>query len=59
MGNFLNIFLQQTVEMADVFRANGKIFVVVGIMVMSLLGVVVYLVSLDRKMSKLEKQINK
>jgi uncharacterized membrane protein len=59
MGNVLNIFLQQNVEMADAFRADGKIYVVVGIMVMSLLGVVLYLVSLDRKMTKIEKQIRK
>jgi uncharacterized membrane protein len=59
MGNLLNILLQQNVEMADAFRADGKIYVVVGIMVMSLLGVVLYLISLDRKVTKLEKQLNK
>jgi uncharacterized membrane protein len=59
MGNLLNILLQQNVEMADAFRADGKIYVVVGIMVMSLLGVVLYLISLDRKVTKLEKKLNK
>jgi uncharacterized membrane protein len=59
MSNLLNIFLQQNVEMADAFRANGKIFVVVGIMVVSLLGVLLYVAFLDKKISKIEKQLNK
>lgn len=59
MTNFLNILLAQNVEMADAFRANGKIFVVVGIMAISLLGVLVYVAMLDRKVSKLEKRIQK
>lgn len=47
---------QHHVEMADSMRANGKIYVVVGIIVIILSGMVGYLVMLDRKISKLEKE---
>jgi len=43
------------VEMADVMRSNGKIYVVVGILLIILGGVVVYTVRLDKKITKLEK----
>lgn len=46
----------QEVEMADTLRSNGKIFVVVIIMSIILLGVAAYLFNLDRKISKLEKK---
>jgi CcmD family protein len=50
---------QSDVEMADVMRSNGKIYVVVAVLVIIFIGLVVYLVSLDRKVSKLEKEIKK
>ncbi len=59
MINFLNIMLLQNADMADAFRADGKIYVVVGIMVLSLLGVLLYVAYVDRKVTKLEKQIKK
>ncbi len=59
MTNFLNILLMQNVEMADAFRADGKIYVVVAVMVISLLGVLIYVASIDRKVTKLEKRIKK
>ncbi|HVF80308.1 MAG TPA: hypothetical protein VM884_00155 [Flavisolibacter sp.] len=43
------------VEMADVFRSNGKIFVVVAVIVTIFAGIIIYLVRLDRKLTKLEK----
>jgi CcmD family protein len=43
-------------QMADVMRSNGKIYVVVAVLVIILLGLVLYLVRLDRKISKLEKE---
>lgn len=43
------------VEMADGLRANGKIYVVVAVLVTILIGIVLYLVRLDRKIKKLEK----
>ena len=45
----------QEVEMADVMKANGKIYVVIVVMLTILAGLVLYLVRLDRKISKLEK----
>ncbi len=48
---------QSDVEMADVMRSNGKIYVVVAVLVIIFLGLVVYLISLDKKVSKLEKEI--
>ena len=43
------------VEMADLMRSNGRIYVVVAVMVTILIGLVLYVVRLDRKISKLEK----
>lgn len=48
---------QNEVEMADTMRANGKIYVIVGIVVIILAGMVAYLYLLDRKITKLEKEI--
>ncbi|MBH8560114.1 CcmD family protein [Hymenobacter negativus] len=44
-------------EMADALRANGKIYVVVAAVVIIVAGLLFYLISLDRKVSKLEKEI--
>lgn len=44
------------VEMADAFRESGKIYVVVSIMAIIFLGIAAYMIHLDRKLSKLEKQ---
>jgi protein-S-isoprenylcysteine O-methyltransferase Ste14 len=46
----------QKVEMADGLRANGKIYVVVAVVVTILLGILIYLWQLDRKIGKLEKE---
>lgn len=43
------------VEMADTMRQNGKIYVVVAVVLTILVGLLLYLVRLDRKISKLEK----
>jgi CcmD family protein len=42
------------VEMADVMRADGKIYVVVAIITIVLAGIFIYLFLLDRKLKKLE-----
>ncbi len=44
----------QEAEMADTMRSEGKIYVVVGIILIILLGLIFYLVTLDRKVKKLE-----
>jgi len=45
------------VEMATGLRANGKIYVVVLVLVTILAGVLFYVVRLDRKIGKLEKEL--
>lgn len=47
----------QNAEMADSFRAEGKIYVVVAIILIVLVGLLAYLFVLDRKMNKLEEMI--
>lgn len=58
-----NLLAQQTVdsgvEMADAMRSDGKIYVVVAVIAVVLTGLVVYLVTLDRKISRLEKELKK
>lgn len=44
------------VQMADVMRSNGKIYVVVAVLLTVLVGLFIYVIRLDRKISKLEKQ---
>jgi CcmD family protein len=43
------------VEMADVMRSEGKIYVLVGIIGIVFAGILVYVINTDRKVSKLEK----
>jgi hypothetical protein len=51
------IFAQdKKVEMADGMRSNGRIYVVVAVMLTILAGLILYLVRLDRKIKKLEKE---
>ncbi|TXK44664.1 hypothetical protein FVR03_13465 [Pontibacter qinzhouensis] len=51
------IIAEPEVEMADMLRRDGKIYVVVVVLLTLMGGVVGYLISLDRKVSKLEKQL--
>lgn len=46
---------ESTPEMADAMRSNGKIYVVVLVLATIFAGIIAYLVRLDRKISKLEK----
>jgi len=45
----------QDVSMADTMKENGKIYVVIAVILTILAGFVLYLIRLDRKISKLEK----
>ncbi|MDZ4716511.1 MAG: CcmD family protein [Cytophagales bacterium] len=47
----------QEPEMADAMRSEGKIYVVVAILLLILGGLVAYLVTLDRKVTRLEKKL--
>ena len=57
--NILSIAQDTTeaVDMADTMRSNGKIYVVLAVILTIFLGIIIYLVRLDKKMSKLEKEI--
>jgi CcmD family protein len=44
------------VEMADGLRASGMIYVVVAVMTVIFAGLLVYLFSLDSRLSKVEKK---
>lgn len=46
----------QRVDMATAMRSNGKIYVVVTVLAIILLGFFLYVIRLDRKISKLEKE---
>jgi hypothetical protein len=42
-------------HMAELMRSNGKIYVVVTVVVIILFGLFIYLIQLDRKIRRLEK----
>lgn len=46
----------EDIEMADAMRANGKIFVVVGVLALVFIGLAIYLLQLDRRVRKLEER---
>ncbi len=54
----LNLFAQNNdIEMADALRSNGKIYIVVICVVIILVGLLIYLFTLDRRLKMLEKKI--
>ena len=56
---FAQSAVTQQAEPADFMRSIGKIYVVVAVIVVIVIGLFIYLVNLDRKISKLEKDSNK
>ncbi len=44
------------VEMADTMRSNGRIYVVIAVILTILAGIVLYLVRLDKKITRFEKE---
>ena len=44
-------------QMADTLRSSGKIYVVVTVLVIILIGLFLYLVNTDKKMTRIEKNI--
>ncbi|GGE09245.1 MULTISPECIES: CcmD family protein [Sphingobacterium] len=51
----LTVSAQENVQMADGLRAEGKIYVVVAVMLVIFISVALYLFSIDKKVKKLEK----
>lgn len=52
-------FAQDSIEMADLMRSNGKIYVVVGVLLVIFIGIASYILMLDKRISKLEKTLKK
>ena len=52
-----NDYTNKNVDMADMMRENGKIYVVVGVIVIIFLGITFYAIRIDRKLSKIEGEI--
>jgi hypothetical protein len=48
--------LDEKPEMADAMRANGKIYVVVAVVLIVLVGLFLYLINLDKKIRSLESK---
>ena len=43
------------VEMTDLMRSNGKIYVVVAVIATIFIGLMIYLIRIDKKVQKLEE----
>lgn len=50
------LLFAQGATMADTMRGNGRIYVVVAVVVTILAGLIFYVARLDRKISKMEKE---
>lgn len=55
--SFTVVFAQaeNKVEMADILRSSGKIYVVVATIAVVFIGIVLFLINIDRKITRLEK----
>lgn len=47
----------KTEEPTDFMHSNGKIFVVMAVVVTIVAGLIIYLINLDRKIRKIEKKL--
>lgn len=55
-----SLFAQNdTVDMADIMHENGKIYVVVAVISVILLGFLIALMSIDRRVRRIEKENKK
>ena len=48
---------ESSLDMSDKMYASGKIYVVIVCLVLIFLGIVIYLITIDRKLNRLEKQV--
>jgi hypothetical protein len=53
--NLVALAQDNGVEMADTMRSNGKIYVVIAVILAIFAGIIIYLIRLDRKISRLER----
>ena len=52
------IFAVEAIEMADTLRSNGKIYIVVSILLIILVGFFAYLASVDKKVNSIFNKLN-
>ena len=55
----INLYAQdppEKVTMADMMRSNGRIYVVIAVVLTILIGLLLYMVRLERKINRMEKQ---
>ncbi len=57
LSSFASFAQNDAVEMADGFYKEGKIYVVITILAIVLIGVAIYLFTIERKLKKLEDSI--
>lgn len=50
-------YVNTSIEMADTMRSNGKIYVVVTVVMVIFAGLIFYMIQTDRKITKLEKEV--
>ena len=55
-SSLLSVAQSQEVEMADVMRSNGKIYIVVAVCLTILIGLFLYIMNVDRKLKRLENE---
>jgi uncharacterized membrane protein len=51
---YTNMVYAQDQGMAEALRESGKIYIVVGVVLLIFVGILIYLIRMDRKISKLE-----
>jgi cytochrome c biogenesis protein CcdA len=56
LATSLPLFAQEKAAMADLMRSNGKIYIVVAVCLTILIGLFLYVASIDRKISRFEKE---
>jgi hypothetical protein len=52
-----SLYGQEMDKVDDFFRSTGKINVVIGVILILFIGIIIYLISLDRKIKSLENRI--
>lgn len=55
---FVPFFVQAQSAGMDFLRSTGKIYVVIAILLAIFIGIVLFLIRLDKKLTKIENQIN-
>ncbi|NIJ52050.1 CcmD family protein [Dyadobacter arcticus] len=57
-GNLIAQASENSVEMADKLRADGKIWVVVAVIAVVFAGIAINMLRIDSKLKKIEKDLN-